>query len=47
MIHKITKSIINVPIAELHNFCIQYDCNIDIDSQEITIMELHNNIKTE
>jgi len=37
MIQKWTKSIANIPILELHNYCMLNDLELDIDQEEIII----------
>ena len=40
MIYKISKSIINIPLQELNNFCIINDLELDIKNDEIIILEV-------
>jgi len=37
---KLTKSIQNVPLAEVNNFCVIYGCELDVKNEEIVIMEV-------
>ena len=39
---KITKSIINIPLIELHNYCIMNDLEVNLKDQEIILFEVYN-----
>jgi hypothetical protein len=40
---KITKSAINIPILELHNFCMINEVELDVENQEIILFEVTKN----
>jgi len=37
---RVSKSVRNVPLREVNNFCYLYDCELDIENEEIIIMEV-------
>ena len=41
MIYRITKSIRNIPILELNNYCFLNDLEIDVEKEEIVICEVY------
>ena len=39
---KLTKSIRNIPLLELHNFCIINGLEVDVKNEEIVLLEVKN-----
>lgn len=32
----------NIPLADVNNFCVQYECELDLDNEMIVVMEIKN-----